>query len=61
LEIPNNTSQITNRFQHAAQAPALRVTEIQNIKPVDGLEEGAFQFAKAVRLLVKMLPETIAK
>jgi hypothetical protein len=32
VEIPNNKSQITNKSQHAAQAPALRVTEIQNLK-----------------------------
>jgi len=36
VEIPNNKSQKTNKLQHAAQAPALRVTEIQNSKP-DGL------------------------
>jgi hypothetical protein len=33
MEIPNNKS------QHAAQAPALRVTEIQNSKPAYDLEE----------------------
>ncbi len=32
VEIPNNKSQMTNKLQHAAQAPALRVTEIQNSK-----------------------------
>jgi hypothetical protein len=31
-EIPNNKLQITNKFQHAAQAPALRVTEKTNNK-----------------------------
>ena len=35
------------------------MTEIQNSKPYD-LEERTFQFAKAVRLLVKTLPKTIA-
>jgi hypothetical protein len=32
VEIPNNKFEMTNKFQHAAQAPALRVTEIQNPK-----------------------------
>jgi hypothetical protein len=31
-EIPNHKYQISNKSQHAAQAPALRVTEIQNTK-----------------------------
>jgi len=31
-EISNNKFQKTNKYQHAAQAPALRVTEIQNPK-----------------------------
>jgi len=31
-KIPIYKSQITNKFQHAAQAPALRVTKIQNLK-----------------------------
>jgi len=39
VEIPNNKSQKTNKSQHAAQAPALRVTEIQNSKPYNR-EEG---------------------
>ncbi len=39
MEIPNNKSQITNKLQHAAQAPALRVTEIQNPKRFYDLEE----------------------
>jgi hypothetical protein len=39
VEIPNNKSQKTNKLQHAAQAPALRVTEIQNSKPYNR-EEG---------------------
>ena len=58
-QISNNKSQITNKLQHAAQAPALRVTKIQNSKPYD-LEERTFQFAKAVRIFVKTLPKTIA-
>ncbi|MEE8431496.1 MAG: hypothetical protein V3S16_09620 [Candidatus Desulfatibia sp.] len=33
MEISNNKSQITNKLQHAAQAPALRVTKIPNSKP----------------------------
>ncbi len=36
------------------------MTEIPNHKPVYDLEERAFQFAKAVRLFVKTLPNTIA-
>jgi hypothetical protein len=32
VEISNYKSQKTNKYQHAAQAPALRVTEIQNPK-----------------------------
>jgi len=32
VEIPNNKFQKTNKSQHAAQVPALRVTEIQNHK-----------------------------
>lgn len=36
------------------------MTEIQNHKPVYGLEERTFQFAKSVRLFVKTLPKTIA-
>ena len=36
------------------------MTEIQNPKPVYDLEERTFQFAKAVRLFVKTLPNTIA-
>ena len=36
------------------------MTEIQNSKPVYDLEERTFQFAKAVRILVKTLPKTIA-
>jgi hypothetical protein len=38
VEIPNNKHQITNKSQHAAQAPALRVTEIQNNKLWNFLE-----------------------
>jgi four helix bundle protein len=36
------------------------MTEIQNSKPVYDLEERTFQFAKAVRIFVKILPKTIA-
>jgi four helix bundle protein len=36
------------------------MTEIQNPKPVYDLEERTFQFAKAVRLFVKTLPNTTA-
>jgi hypothetical protein len=32
-KIPSTKKQISNKHQHAAQAPALRVTEIQNSKP----------------------------
>jgi len=31
-EIPSTKYQIPNKYQHAAQAPALRVTQIQNFK-----------------------------
>jgi len=41
VEIPNNKFQITNKFQHAAQAPALRVTEIQNPKQKNNRSRGA--------------------
>ena len=41
-EIPNHKYQIPNKSQHAAQAPALRVTEIQNSKHVHDFEEQAF-------------------
>ncbi len=36
------------------------MTKIPNNKPVYDLEERTFQFAKAVRLFVKILPKTIA-
>ena len=36
------------------------MTKISNNKPVYDLEERTFQFAKAVRLFVKILPKTIA-
>ena len=36
------------------------MTKIQNKKPVYDLEERTFQFAKAVRILVKTLTKTIA-
>ena len=36
------------------------MTEIRNPKPVYDLEERTFQFAKAVRLFVKTLPNTTA-
>ena len=36
------------------------MTKISNNKPVYDLEERTFQFAKAVRLFVKVLPKTIA-
>jgi len=39
VEIPNSKRQISNKYQHAAQAPALRVTKIPNNKPVYDLEE----------------------
>ncbi len=42
VEIPKNKLQITNKSQHAAQAPALRVTEIQNPKHVHDLQEQTF-------------------
>jgi len=32
MEIPSTKNQISNKYQHAAQAPALRVTKIQNSK-----------------------------
>jgi len=32
IEITNTKLQISNNFQHAAQAPALRVTEIRKPK-----------------------------
>jgi len=35
------------------------MTKIPNNKPVYDLEEGTFQFAKGVRLFVKILPKTI--
>jgi len=34
IKIPNSKHQNPNKFQHAAQAPALRVTQIQNPKPM---------------------------
>lgn len=36
------------------------MTKNNNAKPVYGLEERTFQFAKACRLFVKTLPKTIA-
>ncbi len=36
------------------------MTETRNLKPVYDLEERTFQFAKAVRLFVKTLPNTTA-
>jgi len=36
------------------------MTKIQNSKPVYDLEERTFQFARAVRIFVKTLSETIA-
>ncbi len=36
------------------------MTKTPNSKPVYDLEERTFQFAKAVRLFVKVLPKTIA-
>jgi hypothetical protein len=36
------------------------MTKIPNNKPVYDLEERTFQFAKAVRLFVKTLPNTTA-
>ncbi len=36
--VPHNKNQISNKSQHAAQAPALRVTEIQKSKQSLGLE-----------------------
>jgi hypothetical protein len=36
MNIPSTKKQITNKSQHAAQAPALRVTQIQNSKPEAG-------------------------
>jgi len=36
------------------------MTKISNNKPVYDLEERTFQFAKAVRLFVKLLPKTTA-
>jgi len=42
-EIPNHKYQIPNKSQHAAQAPALHVTEIQNPKHVHDLQEQTFQ------------------
>ncbi len=36
------------------------MTKIPNIKPVYDLEERTFQFAKAVRLFVRILHRTIA-
>ncbi len=52
---PENTNhkfQITNKSQHAAQAPALRVTEIQNPKQVQNIEKrtknGEFRTAEVI-------------
>jgi len=33
---------------------------MENTKPKYDLEERAFQFAKAIRLIIKTLPKTIA-
>jgi hypothetical protein len=46
LQIPNNKK--------------ITMTKIPNNKPVYDLEERTFQFAKAVRLFVKTLPNTTA-
>jgi hypothetical protein len=37
-KIPSIKNQIPNKFQHAAQAPALRVMQIQNSKQLIPLE-----------------------
>ncbi len=37
------------------------MTKISNNKPVYDLEERTFQFAKAVRLFVKILPKILEK
>jgi hypothetical protein len=38
-EIPNLKYQIPNHSQHAAQAPALRVTKIKNLKRTYDIEK----------------------
>jgi predicted Fe-Mo cluster-binding NifX family protein len=45
VKIPNNKSQRTNKSQHAAQAPALRVTKIQNHKQKNNSSRGASAWA----------------
>jgi len=35
IKIPSTKKQIPNKCQHAAQAPALRVTQIQNSKQMN--------------------------
>jgi len=49
----NSKLQIINNKQ-------ITMTEVQNSKPVYDLEERTFQFAKAVRLFIKILPKLIA-
>jgi len=41
-EITNHKYQIPNKSQHAAQAPALRVTEIQNLKHAQDIEKRTY-------------------
>jgi len=42
-EIPNHKYQIPNKLQHAAQASALLVTEIQNLKHTQDIEKQTYQ------------------
>jgi hypothetical protein len=50
-KIPNNKSQKTNKYQHAAQAPALRVTKIQNPKQKNNLFEPVWNLEFVIYLL----------
>ena len=46
---------MTNKYQHAAQAPAPRMIKTPNNKPVYDREKRTCQFAKAVRFFIKIV------
>jgi len=48
MKIPSTKNQISNKFQHAAQAPALRVTQIQN--PKRKIRQQCYHIALSVHL-----------
>jgi len=51
MKIPSTTYQIPNKSQHAAQAPALRVTQIQKSKQRSRLPWHPTALAPAYRIL----------